>query len=102
MKSKVIKSIPLEDVAKVKQHEEEIIFEKFNMYKNIFARHNRRSLSINNCYKLQSDDYLDEYIINDNVVATIHTRRNDANIVDLLITYFENNIDYEQDYIFKK
>ena len=41
-----------------------------------------------------------EYIVKDNVVATIFTRRNDANIVDLLITYFDDKyVDfYRQNY----
>lgn len=43
---------------------------------------------------------MDEYIVKDNVVATIFTRRNDANIVDLLITYFDDKyVDfYRQNY----
>ena len=70
------------------------------MVGNIFAQHNRKNLSIAHSYTQASDEFLDEYIVNDNVVATIFTRRNDANIVDLLITYFDDKyVDfYRQNY----
>ena len=70
------------------------------MIGNIFAQHNRKNLSIAHSYTQASDDFLDEYIVKDNVVATIFTRRNDANIVDLLITYFDDKyVDfYRQNY----
>ena len=100
MATKIIKSIPLENVSEVKAKEETIIFERFNMIGNIFAQHNRKNLSIACSYTQTGDEFLDEYIVNDNVVATIFTRRNDANIVDLLITYFDDKyVDfYRQNY----
>lgn len=100
MATKIIKNIPLENVSEVKVKEESIIFERFNMIGNIFAQHNSKNLSIAHSYTQVSDEFLDEYIVNDNVVATIFTRRNDANIVDLLITYFDDKyVDfYRQNY----
>ena len=100
MATKIIKNIPLENVSEIKVKEETIIFERFNMIGNIFAQHNRKNLSIAHSYTQVSDEFLDEYIVNDNVVATIFTRRNDANIVDLLITYFDDKyVDfYRQNY----
>lgn len=100
MATKIIKNIPLENVSEVKAKEETIIFERYNMVGNIFAQHNRKNLSIACSYTQTGDEFLDEYIVNDNVVATIFTRRNDANIVDLLITYFDDKyVDfYRQNY----
>lgn len=46
MVTKIIKSIPLENVSEIKTKEESIIFERFNMIGNIFAQHNRKNLSI--------------------------------------------------------
>ena len=100
MATKIIKSIPLEDVANIIVKEESIIFERYNMFNNPFAKHNCKNLSIASSCTHPSDEYLDEYIVNDNVVATIFTRRNAANIVDLLITYFDDKyVDfYRQNY----
>lgn len=95
MATKIIKSIPLEDVANIIVKEESIIFERYNMVNNPFAKHNCKNLSIASSCTHPSDEYLDEYIVNDNIVATIFTRRNAANIVDLLITYFDDKyVDY--------
>ena len=100
MATKIIKNIPLEDVANIIVKEESIIFERYNMVNNPFAKHNCKNLSIASSCTHPSDEFLDEYIVNDNVVATIFTRRNDANIVDLLITYFDDKyVDfYRQNY----
>ena len=45
MATKIIKSIPLEDVANTIVKEESIIFERYNMVNNPFAKHNCKNLS---------------------------------------------------------
>lgn len=90
MTTKILKCIPLEDVREVKAAEEKIIFEKYNMIGNIYAKHNCKNLSIACSHTQPSDEFLDEYIVYDDVVSTIFTRRNDKNTVDLLITHFKH------------
>lgn len=62
MTTKIIKNIPLEDVANIIVKEESIIFERYNMVNNQFAKHNCKNLSIASSYTHPSDEYLDEYI----------------------------------------
>ena len=87
----VIKGLQLEKVGSTISALEGNFLEKYNMFGYPSARKYRRNVSISATSKFEpSDDFIYEYIVDDKLVATIYSRRNDFNTVDLYVSKFSD------------
>ena len=85
----VIKGLQLEKVGSIIGNIEGDFIEKYKMFGNPTARKYKRNVSISAISKFEpSDDFIYEYIVDDKLVATIYSRRNDFNTVDLYVSKF--------------
>lgn len=85
---KVYRGVQLEEVSEIISQTEGLIHDKYKMINNPFCWQNVRILTIPYSSLQLGDNKLNEYIVNDKVVATIYVRRNDFNNADILITDF--------------
>ena len=87
----VIKGLQLEIVGSTIENIECDFFKKYNMVGNPSARKYTRNIAISATSKFEpSDDFIYEYIVDDKLVATIYSRRNDFNTVDLYVSKFSD------------
>ena len=85
----VIKGLQLEKVGSAISGIEGNFLEKYNMPGYPTARKYTRNVSISATSKFEpSDDFIYEYIVDDKLVATIYSRRNSFNTVDLYVSKF--------------
>ena len=85
----VIKGLQLEKVGSDIGRIEGEFIEKYKMFGNPSARKYRRNVSISALSKFEpSDDFIYEYIVDEKLVATIYSRRNNFNTVDLYVSKF--------------
>ena len=85
----VIKGLQLEKVGSTIDAIEGNFLEKYNMIGYPAARKYTRNVSISATSKFEpTDDFIYEYIVDDKLVATIYSRRNDFNTVDLYVSKF--------------
>ena len=87
----VIKGLQLENVGSTIDAIEGNFLEKYNMFGYPSARKYTRNVAISATSKFEpSDDFIYEYIVDDKLVATIYSRRNDFNTVDLYVSEFSD------------
>ena len=87
----VIKGLQLEKVGSTIDAIEGNFLEKYNMFGYPSVRKCTRNVSISAISKFEpSDDFIYEYIVEDKLVATIYSRRNDFNTVDLYVSKFSD------------
>ena len=85
----VIKGLQLEKVGSTIDAIEGNFLEKYNMFGYPSAQKYTRNVAISATSKFEpSDDFIYEYIVDDKLVATIYSRRNDFNTVDLYVSKF--------------
>ena len=85
----VIKGLQLEKVGLTIDAIEGNFLEKYNIFGYPSARKYTRNVAISATSKFEpSDDFIYEYIVDDKLVATIYSRRNDFNTVDLYVSKF--------------
>ena len=87
----VIKGLQLEKVGSTISAIEGNFIQTFKMIRNSSERKYKRNVSISALSKFEpSDDFIYEYIVDDKLVATIYSRRNDFNTVDLYVSKFSD------------
>ena len=87
----VIKGLQLEKVGSTIDAIEGNFLEKYNIFGYPTARKYTRNVAISAISKFEpSDDFIYEYIVDDKLVATIYSRRNDFNTVDLYVSKFSD------------
>ena len=85
----IIKSLQLEIVGSTIENIEHNFFEKYKIVGNLSARKCTRNVAISGTSAFEpSDNFIYEYMIGDQLVAMIYSRRNDFNTVDLYISEF--------------
>ena len=85
----VIKGLQLEKVGSTIDAIKGNFLEKYNMFGYPSARKYTRNVAISATSKFEpSDDFVYEYIVDDKLVVTIYSRRNDFNTVDLYVSKF--------------
>ena len=85
----VIKGLQLEKVGSAISAIEGNFLEKYNIFGYPSTRKYTRNVAISATSKFEpSDDFIYEYIVDDKLVATIYSRRNDFNTVDLYVSKF--------------
>ena len=85
----VIKGLQLEKVGSTISVIEGNFIQTFKMIRNSYERKYTRNVAISATSKFEpSDDFIYEYIVDDKLVATIYSRRNSFNTVDLYVSKF--------------
>ena len=85
----IIKSLQLEIVGSTIENIEHNFFEKYKMVGNLSACKYTRNVAISATSTFEpSDNFIYEYMIDEQLVAMIYSRRNDLNTVDLYISEF--------------
>ena len=86
---RIIKGLRLEIVGSTIENIERDLFEKCKMDGNPSARKYKRNVAIAKISAFEpSDNFIYEYMIDEQLVAMIYSRRNDFNTVDLYISEF--------------
>lgn len=85
----IIKGLQLEIVGSTIDNIEHDLFEKYKMIGNPSARKYTRNVAISTTSAFEpSDNFIYEYMVDDQLIAMIYSRRNDFNTVDLYVSEF--------------
>lgn len=88
--TRVYRGVALEDVADIINSMEDSIYRKYKMVGNPNCSQNCRMVTIPYSSIQLGDNSLQEFIVDDKVVATIYVRRNDFNNADILVSDLGN------------
>lgn len=84
--TRVLRGVALEDVADIINGIEDSIYRKYKMVGNPNCSQNCRRVTIPYSSIQLGDNSLQEFIVDDKVVATIYIRRNDFNTADIIVS----------------